>query len=190
MARGGAGAAPRGRLPVGALAGDLGAIRTEESLSMTNPAAVAVFVAALFLLPLRSAHPCVCYESEGLAADFGEAKAVVAGKIVALEIATVTVGGTSSEDMVATVRVERRWKGPKDALLRVRTCGTQETLCTCGTDFRVGGYFLIFAAGKPLATSSCQRTRSYSSVPDEAGAQWLGVEDLVRDLDALAHAGR
>jgi hypothetical protein len=157
---------------------------------MTKPAAVAIFVAAIFLLPLRSAHPCVCYESEGLAADFAEAKSVVAGKIIALEIATVTVEGHSSEDMVATVRVERHWKGPKDTLLRVRTCGTQETLCTCGTDFRLGGHFLIFAAGTPLATSTCQRTRSYSSVPDEPSAQWLGVEDLIRDLDALANARR
>lgn len=137
---------------------------------------------------LAAASPvdaCVCYESAGLEADFREAAAVFAGKVVAVEIATVTVADRQEEVMVATIKVARRWKGPKDELVRVRTCGTQEMICTCGTNFRLGSHFVVFAVGKPLQTGSCQRTRAYTSMPQEPGIEWLGAEDLVRDLDAL-----
>ena len=105
---------------------------------------------------------------------------------MALRIVTARIDGDTLENMEATFRVQRRWKGPKDALVRVRTCGTQEMLCTCGTDFRLGAHFAVFAVGHPLSTGSCQRTRGYTYIRDEASAQWLGAEDLIRDLDGLA----
>ena len=142
------------------------------------------------LLAAGQAGACVCYESSGLEADFREAAAVFAGRVVALQTATTKSAGKVEEEMVATLSVERRWKGPKNAEIRVRTCGTQEMLCTCGTDFQLGARFVVFAVGKPLSTSSCQRTRRYNRVPGEVGMQWLGAEELVQGLDALGSAGR
>ena len=78
---------------------------------------MACLVAGAMLL--ARAHPvgaCVCYESNGLAADFHDAAAVFAGKVVALEVTEVKVDGQVDENMVATLKVERHWKGPKDAL--------------------------------------------------------------------------
>lgn len=144
-------------------------------------------LSAVLLASTRPAAACVCYESAGLQADYREATAVFAGQVVALQIVSTRVAGTVEEQTVATLRVERRWKGPKDREIRVRTCGTQEMFCTCGTDFRLGAHFVVFAIGKPLATGSCQRTRRYDRVP-EAGLLWNGVEDLVRDLEALGAA--
>jgi hypothetical protein len=88
--------------------------------------------------------------------------------------------------MIATFRVERRWKGAPGKVVRVRTCGTQTSVCTCGTDFRLGASLVVFAVGNPLSTGSCQRTTEYHKVENEPDMKWLGAEELVRALDALA----
>jgi hypothetical protein len=140
----------------------------------------------LLVVPPAPAGACVCYESAGLEADYREAVAVFAGQIVALEVAEAKSGDHVNEDMVATLKVTRRWKGPKDALLRVRTCGTQTMICTCGTNFELGAHFVVFAVGAPLATGSCQRTQAYTPVPATPGLEWVGVEKLVEELDVLS----
>jgi hypothetical protein len=165
-------------------------LRTNGGLMKATRATVVLPLMALLLAPGPTAQACVCSESSGLEADYREAEAVFAGKVVALQIATVEIAGQVDEQMVATLRVERRWKGPRGAEIRVRTCGTQEMLCTCGTDFELGAHFVVFAVGKPLSTGSCQRTRRYQRVPGEARFQWVGAEDLVRDLDALEKASQ
>jgi hypothetical protein len=142
-------------------------------------------VALLSVLLPASATACVCYESEGLAAEYEKARAVFAGRVIALH--AVGLNSTlGAGDMVATIEVRRRWKGPKEKLIRVRTCGTQATVCTCGTDFRLGAHYVVFGVGEPLATGSCQPTREYTPVRSEPGMDWLGVEDLVKELDRLA----
>jgi hypothetical protein len=155
-----------------------------------NRAIVVLPFLTYLMFPGTSAQACVCDESRGLEADYREAEAVFAGRIVALQVAPAKVGGNSDEHMVATLVVERRWKGPKTREIQVQTCGTQETLCTCGTDFALGGRFVVFAVGKPLSTSSCQRTRRYQRVPGDGKLQWVGAEDLVSDLDALERGRR
>lgn len=146
------------------------------------------FVAMAAAVPSH-VNACVCEQSQGLAADVRAAEAVFAGTVVALDVVRDQVGAHNSEDMVATFKVKRRWKGPDKNILRVRTCGTQTMICTCGTDFRLGAHFVVFAVDKPLFTSSCQRTTEYQVVDYEPGMEWLGVEDLVRDLDALVKQG-
>jgi hypothetical protein len=156
----------------------------------TNRAMVVLPFLAHIMVPGTPAQACVCGESSGLEADYREAEAVFAGRIVALQVAAAKAGDNTDEHMVATVVVERRWKGPKTREIQVRTCGTQEMLCTCSTDFELGGRFVIFATGKPLSTNSCQRTRRYQRIPGDATLQWVGAEDLVRDLDALERGRR
>jgi len=84
--------------------------------------------------------------------------------------------GEKIESMVATFEVEQRWKGPSLRRLRVLTCGTQTFVCTCGADFQLGQRYVVFAEGKMLETSSCNRT----AIPNPAG------DDLLKDLDAIA----
>jgi hypothetical protein len=167
-----------------------GVLRTQGVRMTTTRALPALAFLVLLLTPATRSDACVCYESSGLAADYREAGAVFAGKVVALHVASVKIAGHVEEEMVATLGVERRWKGPRTAEIQVRTCGTQEMLCTCGTDFQLGARFVVFAMGKPLSTGSCQRTRRYQRVPGEADVQWVGAEDLVRDLDALEPTAR
>ena len=77
--------------------------------------------------------------------------------------------------MVATFEVEQRWKGPSLRRLRVQTCGTQTFVCTCGADFQLGQRYVVFAEGKMLETSSCNRT----TVADPVG------DELLKGLDAI-----
>jgi hypothetical protein len=162
----------------------------EEERMNVSRAIVVLPLLAHLILPGTPAQACVCDESPGLEADYREAAAVFAGRVVALHVVAAKSGGNSGEQMVATLVVERRWKGPNTREIQVRTCGTQEMLCTCGTDFELGGRFVIFAAGKPLSTDSCQRTRRYQRIPGDTKLQWVGAEDLVRDLDALERGRR
>jgi hypothetical protein len=131
------------------------------------------------------AHACVCVKSEGFEADFRGASAVFAGRVVALEIAQHPSSEGPVEYMVATLRVEHRWKGPKNSTIRVSTCGTQQMLCTCGTDFQLGAHYVVFAGGEPLATGSCDRTLRFDRIDGDPKAQWIGAEELVKQLDGL-----
>ncbi len=128
------------------------------------------------LCSARPAGACVCADLGSLADEYHRSGAVFIGRIVSLEISAKVVEGHRIENMVATFDVERRWKGPSVRRLRVQTCGTQTLICTCGADFQLGQRYVVFAEGKPLATSSCNRT----TIADTAG------DELLKGLDAVA----
>lgn len=146
--------------------------------------------AALLLVPAAPLGACVCLEPRGLLEAYHEARAVFAGRVIALHVVGRRDADRLDDEMVATFAVERRWKGPMTAQIRVRTCGTQELLCTCGIDFSLGARFVVFAVGEPSSTSRCERTRAYQRVAGDAKLRWIGVEDLVRELDAIAAPAR
>jgi hypothetical protein len=81
--------------------------------------------------------------------------------------------------MIATFRVERRWKGSQLSEVQVKTCGTQVEVCTCGVDFQLGERYLVVGAGKPLETSICYRT-----------ILAVGADEEIRALDAMRSLGR
>jgi hypothetical protein len=95
------------------------------------------------------------------------------GRIIALEIDTHVVEGAVIDHMIATFQVTRRWKGPKK-LVRVGTCGTQQEICTCGVDFKLGASYLVVAQGTPLRTSSCDLTTEAQD-----------ADTLIRQFDQL-----
>jgi hypothetical protein len=117
---------------------------------------------------------------------------VFVGRIVSLEISSKVIGGETIENMIATFDLERRWKGPSVRRLRVQTCGTQALVCTCGFNFQLGERYVVFAEGKPLKTSSCNRNAILPQLPQgeatkirAAGAELPG-DDLLKELDAIA----
>ena len=135
---------------------------------------------------------CVCTDLGSLADEYRDSSAVFIGRIVSIELDSKVVDGEKFEGMVATFVVERRWKGPTVRRLRVSTCGTQSYFCTCGFDFQVGGRYVIFAHGKRLATSSCNRNTELPDLPKvevakiRAEGGRLAGDDLIMELDALA----
>ena len=128
------------------------------------------------LCTARSVDACACADLGSLADEYHKSSAVFIGRIGAIEISTRVYKGDKIDKMVATFEVEQRWKGPARRRLQVRTCGTQTFVCTCGADFQLGQRYVVFAEGKMLETSSCNRT----AIANPAG------DDLLKDLDAIA----
>ena len=135
--------------------------------------AAACMVAVLAVA--RVASPCVCAELGPFEKQVRDASAVFLGRVVRLELTASAAGG---DDMIATIRVERRWKGPRARELQVKTCGTQVMICTCGVDFQLGERYLVVAAGKPLETSICYRTTLA-----------VGSDEEIRALEAMRNLG-
>ena len=82
------------------------------------------------------------------------AKAVFIGEVLEVRPATTAEREDGSNSYIATVRVERFWKGVKDRKVSVET-----DMVGCGTNLEVGEKYLVYGIGKRLNTSSCSRTR-------------------------------
>jgi len=97
------------------------------------------------------AASCAVFE---VGPGFRTAKAVFVGEVVATRVVR---SATDPLDVrtVATVNVERSWKGPRARTLEVSACGGAGVACTVSMDFEVGRRYLFFAEGNPLSTSSC-----------------------------------
>jgi hypothetical protein len=103
--------------------------------------------------------------------EFALSAAVFVGRVTATEV----VVGTKpfSTQTVATFSVERAWKGITEPTVRVATCGGGDVVCTVGVVFRVGERYVVFAAGKPLATSTCSRTGTAADSQWQTTWEWL-----------------
>jgi hypothetical protein len=140
----------------------------------------------------RPAHACTCADLGSLRDEYHHSSAVFVGRIVSLEISSKVINGERFENMTATFDVERRWKGPTVRRLRVQTCGTQAQVCTCGFNFQLGQRYVVFADGKSLQTSSCNRNAILPQLPPgeatkiRAAGGVLPGDDLLKDLDAIA----
>ena len=151
---------------------------------------LACIVAIVFTV--RPASACTCADLGSLTDEYHHSRAVFVGRIVSLEISSKVINGETIENMIATFAVERRWKGPTLRRLRVQTCGTQALVCTCGFDFQLGQLYVVFADGKPLQTSSCNRNAILPQLPQgeatkiRAAGGVLPGDDLLKDLDAIA----
>ncbi len=141
-----------------------------------------IFIFALssfVVLPSRDAAACGCEDLGSVADQLGKARAVFLGRIVRLELAIPSVVGRDNEDMVATFKVERRWKGPAKSMIRVRTSGNQVAISTCGISFQLGRRYVIFASGDPLETTSCWDNR-----PSENAGAVIGELDAASKPDS------
>lgn len=153
-----------------------------------------LFLFSIFaiLYVARPVGACTCPDLGSLANEYRHSSAVFVGRIVSLEISVKVIDGEKIDNMIATFDVERRWKGPAIRHLRVQTCGTQALACTCGFNFQLGERYVVFAEGKPLTTSSCNRNATLPQLPRgeaakirAAGGELLG-DDLLKQLDAIA----
>jgi hypothetical protein len=129
----------------------------------------------LLLTPAEWLSACVCGERGTVAEAFKAARVVFVGRVVALEVKPFVVAGRSEEGTVATFEIERGWKGASRGKVRIRTCGTQVMVCTCGVDLQLGERYVVFAAGNPLETSQCDAT-------DLAAA----ASELIGNIERLA----
>ena len=154
------------------------------------------WILACILATIWIARPvaaCTCSDLGSVAEEYRQSSAVFVGRIVSMEVSSKIIKGERVESMIATFVVERRWKGSSFRRLRVQTCGTQTMVCTCGADFRLGQRYVVFAGGKPLQTSSCNRNTILAQLPKgeaerlRATGAALPGDDLLRELDEIAN---
>ena len=116
--------------------------------------------AAAFLVFVAVPHAaaCVCVDRGTDREQIREADIVILGRVVALELRSKEVERETIEYTVATVEVQRRWKGPDRRTIEVSTCGDQAMICTCGVHFDLGGTFIVITENEHQV-SSCGLTR-------------------------------
>ncbi len=124
---------------------------------------------------------CVPFDIAGF---FQESQAVFVGRVMGTK--AVRTGAEWNEvHTVATLRVQRLWKGPDSPVIEVTTCGSvpDNVLCTVGADFKVGTTYLVTAYGEPLSTSKCG-TRPIDESIDEL--LWLAAKPSRRIYEGSA----
>jgi hypothetical protein len=88
---------------------------------------------------------------------FESSRAVFLGTVTSLDVHRMSAKPFDVQT-TATFKVERRWKGSGGHRTKVRTPGGGNVTSSLGVRFQVGSTYVVFAAGKPLRTSSCTRT--------------------------------
>jgi len=117
-----------------------------------------------------------CAVREPRDAEFRSSAAVFSGRVKSLR-AVRGHGGPSDLQTIATFDVERWWKGGRGRTAEVHSCGGSDGVnavaCTVGFTFDVGVRYLVFAYGRPLETSNCQRTGTLEESADTV--EWLNT---------------
>ena len=115
-------------------------------------------IVSFWLTPWAPAlAPRSCAAQEPIAVEYKRSAAVFTGRVKALDIVK-TPRPTPDVHTVASFELERWYKGRRPRTVKVRTCGGGEAICTVGFEFALGRRYVVFASGRPLETTICQRT--------------------------------
>jgi hypothetical protein len=133
-------------------------------------AVVAVLIGACVAPGGDVAQARSCAVAESIGMEFKHSAAVFVGRVKSTDVAHGP-HGTFDVQTVATFDVERWWKGPQTKTVKVRSCGTQDVVCITGIDFKPGDRYVVFATGRPLETTVCQRTELVNDAA--ATLKWL-----------------
>jgi len=132
-------------------------------------------LAGIVLVSVNAIASCYQFDIDWA---FKHARTVLVGRVASTK--HVRVGsGPADVNTMATLVVERQWKGTRRKTIDVRTCSADETSeCVVGVDFRQGERYLVFAYGKKLETSVCdtwQLTGSGDDSERSEGERQLGL---------------
>jgi hypothetical protein len=112
---------------------------------------------------------------------FDTSRAVFVGRASSQRVVT----GKSAADWKTetTFDVEQSWKGSAEKRhIQIQTCGgtVGDSSVTCGESFSftIGERYLVFAAGQPLTTNTCEPTRRVSDAHDVL--TWLSARTSKR----------
>ena len=89
-----------------------------------------------------------------LADEIKYSAAVFRGRVESLRV----VPWRSGAQTVANFSVQQWWKGGPAKSVEVRSCGGNGVICSSGFKFELGVSYVVFAMGRPLETSNCNRT--------------------------------
>ena len=133
-----------------------------------------ILIVVFLIVASVAAAACSCGPEADIEQALGDAAAVFAGRVIALELVPDPnpAVGISMEQLRVTVSVHSTWKGEIENLATVTTAFT---CCVCGFRFEIGEEYLIYAYRQDgvYRTSICDRTKL------------LG--DASEDLEHLGH---
>ena len=138
-------------------------------------ASLLVVVAAVAPMGMR-AEMRSCGPLSAIEQEYAASSVVLVGQVVAItkqlrEWPEPDVTGERLQLLyrVATIQVEKRWKGAAAQTIDVQTCEQ----CTVGVQFELGERWVVFAGGEQPATSDCGRTLLESDPRYPVTVEWL-----------------
>ena len=122
---------------------------------------VLVVLGVVFLFPPDCAYACSCPIPPGAERALSSSEAVFSGKVVEIDRPSEGPGWSSGDPETDTFRVSESWKGPKGAMLEVKT---PVAGMSCGYPFKEGQEYLVYASEgqQGLETSLCSATKPLS----------------------------
>lgn len=133
---------------------------------------LAMIAGALLLAP-GQAWACSCAMPGTPAEELARSEAVLAGRVVGLNVPQGAVIGTG-DPVHVVFEVERVWKGPAYHSLVIVTARSE---VSCGYSFEVGQEYLVYAyaAESELHTSICSRTALLAAAGEDLAALGPGM---------------
>jgi hypothetical protein len=147
---------------------------------MSGNSRFAFFILLVALLLAGRAEPvaaCTCAINPSPAAEFDQAAAVFAGRVVRIDLREGP-GAPPYSPVRVILEVETVWKGPLRSTIEVFTAVDEGA---CGFNFNVGWRYLVYAraSGDALQASSCTRT----AVLSHAGEDLAALEEGIQVID-------
>ena len=134
-----------------------------------------------WVVPVRAECATLAIDKE-----FERSTAVFVGRAIAQSISN-TPPLSWSRATETTFEVEQVWRGEPAKTIRVQTCGgtVGRERITCGEGFRfeVGGRYVVFAEGAPLATDTRHHTAFIDTSAADATVQWLSRKRPLMRVD-------
>ena len=145
---------------------------------------MAFAMAVAFFTTPRSASACSCAEPYSPSKAFEKATAVFSGMVISLEVERPKSHVVCSADPVTAVfLVDTVWKGPKLDELAITTALSS---VSCGYEFQIGRWYLVYASGPEdaLQVDLCSRTKFLGLADDDLDFLGNG-QALVGSQDTL-----
>ncbi len=126
-------------------------------------------VLAAALLRAGASSACSCIPTPTVEQEVAMSEAVASGRVVAARLVPGKLDGEKVEDLVATVKVERVWKGNVPETIEVTTAFT---CCLCGYGLQVGEKHLLYLYTFQGAfhVTSCGRSAKLDAAAEDLSA--------------------
>lgn len=137
-----------------------------------------VIVLASLLVATAQVAPALarsCGAKSAIDDEFASSSAVLLGRVVAIApgqreyVSDVPGEILRVATRIATIEVEREWKGPGHGIVTIETCER----CTTEVRFEVGDRLVVFAHGEARGVSSCSRTYREADPRFAPTLRWL-----------------
>ena len=136
-----------------------------------------IVLASLLLAtgPVAPALARSCGAKVAIEDEFASSAAVLLGRVVAISTgqreypADVPGEILRLATRIATIEVQREWKGPGHGIVTIESCDR----CTTEARFEVGDRLVVFAHGEYRGVSSCSRTYREADPRFASTLRWL-----------------